>query len=68
MVWIKGGEAVLENRKITEGKQREMFVYRCDFLTGSYWRPLEVIMVSAKSRMSAPTSAMCKIKKIQLHI
>lgn len=26
-------------------------------LTGSYWRPLEVIIVSAKSRMSAPTSA-----------
>lgn len=26
-------------------------------LTGSYWRPLDVIMVSAKSRISAPTSA-----------
>lgn len=26
-------------------------------LTGSYWRPLDVIIVSAKSRMSAPTSA-----------
>lgn len=52
------------DRKITEGKQRQMVCLLMASLTGSYWRPLEVIMVAAKSRISAPTSANGENKQV----
>lgn len=35
----------------------QVYDYICLLLTGSYWRPSDVIMVSARSKISAPTSA-----------
>lgn len=46
-----GGQENYRRETKTDG------VFMMASLTGSYWRPLEVIMVSAKSRISAPTSA-----------